>query len=189
MNARIDVTNIYVETPRLILRPWEMKDLADLYAYASVPGVGEMAGWNHHKNLEESKTILRKFIDEKKTFALELKENGKVIGSLGLEEMNPDPEGTNKLGREIGYVLSRDYWGRGLMPEAVSAVIDYCFKELGYDYLTCGHFLRNDRSRRVVEKSGFRFFGESKFETRYDTVEVSKNYVLYNPRQTLKTLF
>jgi len=183
MNARIDVTDISIETSRLILRPWQTTDLDDLYAYASEPGVGEMAGWNHHKSKTESQMILNSFIKHKKTFALVWKESGKVIGSLGLEEMDPDPEGSDKLGREIGYVLSKDYWGRGLMPEAVLAVIHYCFDVLGYDYLTCGHFLRNDRSRRVVEKCGFRYFGESLFETRYDTVEVSKNYVIYNPNK------
>lgn len=181
MNAPIDVTNIRIETPRLILRSWEERDLADLYEYASVPGVGEMAGWCHHKDISESERILKMFIDGRKTFAIVLKESGKVIGSLGMEEMDPDPIGEGKLGREIGYVLSRDYWGRGLMPEAARAVIDYCFRVLGYDYLTCGHFLRNDRSRRVIEKMGFVCFGESKFETRYDTVEISRNYIIYNP--------
>lgn len=181
MNAPVDVTNCMIETERLILRPWNQQDLDDLYEYASVPGVGEMAGWNHHKSREESERILNMFIHGKKTFALVLKDNGKIIGSLGLEEMKPDPEGQDKFGREIGYVLSKDYWGRGLMPEAVKAVIDYCFRVLKLDYMTCGHFLRNDQSRRVVEKSGFRYFGESRFETRYDSVEVSKNYVIYNP--------
>lgn len=81
-----------------------------------------------------------------------------MIGSLGLEPRDEDAGLPEELqGREIGYVLSRDYWGRGLMPEAVKAVIDYCFQELSFDYLTCGHFDRNDRSCRVVEKSGFRF--------------------------------
>ena len=44
------------------------------------------------------------------------------------------------------------------MPEAVNAIIDYCFQELKLDYhLTCGHFNRNDRSRRVIEKCGFQY--------------------------------
>lgn len=183
MLAPIDVTNICIETERLILRPWRESDLEDLYAYASVDGVGEMAGWSHHKSMDESKTILGLFIRGKKTFALELKETGRVIGSLGMEELDPDPVEGEKYGREIGYVLAKEHWGRGLMPEAVSAVIDYCFNVLDYDYLTCGHFIRNDRSRRVVEKCGFRFFAESNYETRYDTVEVSKNYILWNPKK------
>ncbi len=180
MNAPIDVTDIRIETQRLILRPWNEADLPDFYEYARVPGVGEMAGWCHHKSVEETKAILSMFIQGRKTLALELKENGKIIGSLGLEPMDPDPVGEGKQGREIGYVLSRDYWGRGLMPEAVRAVTDYCFRVLGYDYLTCGHFVQNSQSRRVIEKCGFAFFGESRYETRYDTVEISRNYVLHN---------
>lgn len=66
MNAPIDVTDIYIDTPRLILRPWQETDLADLYEYASVPGVGEMAGWNHHKSRDESIQILQMFIRDKK---------------------------------------------------------------------------------------------------------------------------
>lgn len=183
MNAPIDVTNIRIETDRLILRPWRESDLLDLYEYASVPGVGEMAGWNHHEDLQESQRILKLFIEGKKTFALELKQSRKVVGSLGIEMLDPDPVEGDQYGREIGYVLSKKYWGQGLMPEAVKAVIQYCFEVLGYDYLTCGHFVRNDRSRRVVEKSGFTYFGDSDFETHYDTVEISKNYILYNPNK------
>lgn len=184
MNAPVDVTNIRIETQRLILRAWEESDLQDFYEYASVDGVGEMAGWNHHKSVEETQRILGLFINGKKTFALELKENGKVIGSLGLEPRDEDaglPE--KSQGREIGYVLSRDYWGRGLMPEAVKAVIGYCFEALSFDYLTCGHFDRNDRSRRVVEKSGFRFLKNVVVSTARGIDEPGKLYVLYNPRK------
>ena len=186
MLAPIDVTNIFIETERLLLRPWQISDLAELNAYASVPGVGEMAGWVHHKSMEESKMILDMFIREKKTLALVLKENGKVIGSLGLEEFDPtDPHGEDKQGREIGYVLSKEYWGRGLMPEAVRSVVDYCFDTLGYDYLTCSHFKRNPQSKRVIEKTGFHFLEESFFDTRYGTREVTCYYIQYNPHKEI----
>ena len=52
MDAPIDVTNIRIETPRLILRPWRMADLEDLYEYARVDGVGQMAGWQPHGSIE-----------------------------------------------------------------------------------------------------------------------------------------
>ena len=140
MIAPIDVTNIRIETPRLILRPWRENDLSDFNEYASVDGVGQMAGWLPHKSMEESKMILDMFMADKKTLALELKENGKVIGSIGLEDIDfPDDRGMQ--GREVGYALSKTYWGKGLMPEAVKAVIDYCFEKLHYDWLTCGHFV------------------------------------------------
>ena len=182
MNAPIDVTNIRLETPRLVLRPWQEDDLQDFYEYARVDGVGQMAGWLPHESIEKSREILQMFIDQKKTFALELKENGKVIGSLGIERVPEEPEiPAGLMGREIGYVLSKDYWGRGLMPEAVRAVIGYCFDTLRFDYLACAHFVRNSQSRRVIEKTGFQFLKEVKHETRYGTVEDTLLYVQYNP--------
>lgn len=182
MNAPVDVTNIRIETPRTILRAWREEDLHDFYEYASVEGVGEKAGWNHHQSLEESKKILGFFLQEKKTFAIEWKENGKVIGSIGLEPRHEDSELPDELqGREIGYVLSKDYWGQGLMTEAVNAVIDYCFKELRFDYLICGHFDHNDRSRRVIEKCGFRFLRNCVTDTARGVLEPGKMYVKYNP--------
>lgn len=182
MIAPIDVTNIRIETERLILRPWRESDLADFYEYASVDGVGQMAGWLPHKNIDESRMILGFFIEGRKTFALELKENGKVIGSIGLEERDENIGlDDDSSGREIGYVLSKDYWGMGLMPQAVRAVIDYCFRELSFDWLTCGHFIRNDRSRRVVEKCGFRYVKDIIHTTRYGTQEPTRLYIQYNP--------
>ena len=177
MNAEIDVTDVRIVTDRLILRPWTMADLNDFYEYARVENVGQMAGWLPHKSIEESRQILSSFIEQKKTFALELRESGKVIGSLGVEELRPDPVGEGRFGRELGYVLNKDYWGRGLMPEAVKAVISYCFSELGMDYLTCGHFLRNQRSRRVIEKAGFQYLRDGLYQTRYGTQEREALYM------------
>ena len=186
MIAPIDVTNVRIETERLLLRPWKETDLADFYEYASVPGVGEKAGWNHHQSLDESRKILGFFINGKKTLALELKENGKVIGSLGLEPRDEEAGLPAELqGREIGYVLSKNYWGRGLMPEAVNAVIHYCFDVLDFDYLTCGHFDHNDRSRRVVEKSGFTFLKNVITPTVRGIEEPGKMYVMFTPHKVI----
>lgn len=184
MDAPVDVTNIRIETPRLILRPWQETDLEDLYEYASVDGVGQMAGWLPHTSIEVSREILERFIAHKKTFALELKESGKVIGSLGLEEGDDPAVDIALYGREFGYVLSRDYWGRGLMPEAVQAVMAYCFEQLNWDYITCAHYVRNRQSQRVIEKSGFSFLSQFTRKTRMDTTEMIRLYIRYNPNQT-----
>lgn len=189
MIAPVDVTNIRIETERLILRAWRETDLQDFYEYASVDGVGQRCGWLPHESIEKSKMILDLFIAEKKTFALELKENRKVIGSIGLEIRDVDLDIEEKLiGREIGYVLNKDYWGRGLMPEAVTAVIDYCFKELDFDWLTCGHFTWNDQSRRVVEKCGFRYVKEVIHHTRFGTEELTKLYILENINKIIRQM-
>ena len=182
MNAMVDITDIILETPRLYIRPWRSNDIDDFYEYASVDGVGQMAGWKPHENKEESRQILNLFIEEKKTFALELKENGKVIGSIGIEEYNENKfsgDFIKKKGRELGYVLSKAYWGRGLIPEAVQEVIRYCFEELSLDFLTVGHFIWNDQSKRVIEKCGFQFYCEGECDTRFGTVEKDFSYVLH----------
>jgi len=189
MIAPFDVTDVRIETERLLLRAWRKSDLEDFYEYASVDGVGQRCGWLPHESMEQSKMILDLFIAEKKTFVLELKENQKVIGSIGLEVRDLELEIDEKLmGREIGYVLNKDYWGRGLMPEAVKAVIDFCFKELDFDWLTCGHFIWNDQSRRVVEKCGFRYVKDVIHHTRFGTEEPTKLYLLENTGKVIRQM-
>lgn len=183
MNADIDITGVIIKTERLVLRPFELSDLDDFYEYASVDGVGQMAGWLPHKNKEESLMILNKFIDGKRTFAITY--NDKVIGSLGIEKYKEEkfPEFKDKLARELGYVLAKDYWGQGLMPEAVKAVIDYCFNTLNLDMLFCAHFVENNRSRRVQEKCGFKHYKMGKFETRYGVIKDDWTSILENKRK------
>ena len=71
MNAPIDISAVVLQTERLTLRPWRETDLEDFYAYASVDGVGQMAGWTPHKDKAESQSILSRFIAGKHVFALE----------------------------------------------------------------------------------------------------------------------
>ncbi len=179
MNKQIDITGIKLTTDRLILRPWEETDLEDFYEYASVDGVGQMAGWTPHKDMEESKHILSHFIDGNHVFALEY--HGKVIGSLGIESYREDlyPELDHLQGRELGYVLSKDYWGQEIMPEAVQAIIEWLFKEQRLDFVMVGHFDFNKQSRRVIEKCGFHYLKTRLYETRYNTIENCLEYILY----------
>ncbi len=158
MNAPIDISNVTIQTERLLLRPWRQSDLADFFAYASVDGVGQMAGWTPHKSLEESQTILTRFIEGKRTFALEYE--GRAVGSLGIETYNEEklPELAPLRCRQLGFVLAKPLWGQGLMPEAVCAVLDYLFRDVGLDAVTCCHYDWNRQSARVQEKCGFRLY-------------------------------
>ncbi len=182
MNANVNISCVVLETERLIIRSWKQKDLNDFYEYAKVDGVGQMAGWTPHGSIEISQQILNMFIEEKKTFALELKSNHKVIGSIGLEEMFVDlgKPYTDMKGREIGYVLSKDYWGKGLMPEAVKRVIRYCFDVEKYDFLQCSHSVTNIQSQRVIEKLGFSFVKDYERTGQNEERHISKFYVLVN---------
>ena len=183
MNTEINISNVKLETERLILRAWKITDLDDFFEYASINGVGEKAGWEHLKSKDESLEILKMFIDEKKVFAIILKENQKAIGSIGVEECRQDLDKNleNLFGRELGYVLSKDYWNKGIMTEAVSKVIEYCFKILKLNYLVATYFNYNIKSKKVLEKLNFKFYKDIIIETRYNTKEESTLMLLkYN---------
>ncbi|MBR3348928.1 MAG: GNAT family N-acetyltransferase, partial [Solobacterium sp.] len=94
-------------------------------------------------------------------------------GSLSIEKYNEEhfPEFQDVRAREIGYVLSKEYWGRGMMPEAVKEVIRWLFEEMDLDMIFCGHFLWNTQSARVMEKCGFVHYAYDRFETMLGTVE------------------
>lgn len=183
MDITIDITKTTLETDRLILRPWNETDLKDFYQYAKAPGIGGMAGFKHYDSIEVLEKILQSFISGKNVFAIVYKENNKVIGSLGLHKSWANDESTYshlKL-KEIGYVLSKEYWGNGLMPEALTAVIKFCFNTCNLDALTIGHFLSNTQSKRVIEKCGFTFIKQSEyFAKQLDLTFDDMKYVLLN---------
>ena len=192
MNAVFTLNGLTIETEQLLLRPFRLDDLQDFYKYASVEGVGEMAGWAHHETVEKSREILDMFIREDKTFAIVFKKNGTVIGSLGIEKYGAEEALTefhNYRGREIGYVLSKDYWGKGLMPEAVNAVVNYLFNTLDMDFLTCGYYDFNEQSKRVQEKCGFKPYRKLNMDTRLGTTEPGVLNLLANPKKNISFVF
>ena len=179
MNAQIDISNVILETDKLILRAWEITDLDDFFEYASVEGVGEKAGWEHHKSKDKSLEILKMFIEEKKVFAIVLKENQKVIGSIGIEELSEELDKLdNLLGRELGYVLNKDYWNKGIMKEAVSKVVDYCFNTLKLNFLMASYFNHNIASKKVLENLNFKFYKDIIIETRYNNIKEKSTLML-----------
>jgi putative acetyltransferase len=146
-----------IETERLILRTWDIEDVNDLFDYANNPNVGPHAGWKPHESKTESLEIMRTlFINQYECWAIVYKEDGKVIGSIGLEYDKKRP-GVNC--REMGYAMSEDYWGKGIMTEAAIAVIRYGFEELGLDLVTICRNPANARSGRVIDKCGFTYEG------------------------------
>jgi [ribosomal protein S5]-alanine N-acetyltransferase len=148
---------VTLETERLILRSWNLDDAEDFYEYAKNPDVGPNAGWKPHDSKEESMSILKNFIEKDEVWAIVCKENNKVIGSLGLHNDGKRDKDINA--KMVGYVLSKDYWGKGLMTEAVKRVIQFAFEDVKVDLLSCYHFSFNVRSKRVILKCGFKYEG------------------------------
>ena len=144
-----------LQTERTILRPFAEGDAADLYAYAKDPQVGPIAGWKPHESVAESLEIIRTVFSAPNTFAVVEKGTGRVIGSAGF--VRPHKEDAPPTSSEIGYALSADCWGRGIMTEVVRELLRYGFQDLGLEEIWCTHYQENGRSRRVIEKCGFTY--------------------------------
>ena len=183
MDIKVDFTDLVIKTDRLVLRAFNDNDLEDLYEYAKTPGLGEMAGWPHHKSIEDSKEVLERFKKNKDILAIE--KDGKVIGSIGLHPVDDDfyKEFEDKKGKEIGFVLSEDFHRQKIMTEAVKAVMKYAFEDLGLDYISAGYFRGNFKSRWFQQKLGFTYYGShvvklsmGSFEPTHQTIFTKEDY-------------
>lgn len=145
-----------IETERLVLRMWSKKDAADLYEYAKNPNVGPVAGWKPHSDQAESRFIISEVFLQKMAWAIVDKATGKVVGSIGFEDDKFRPDIHS---REMGYSLSEDFWGKGLMTEAAMKIVQYAFEVLSLEVLSITTSESNVRSRRVIEKCGFQYEG------------------------------
>ena len=145
-----------IETERLLLRPFTEADAADLYKYAKDPEVGPAAGWPPHGSVGESRNIIRLVLNGPESYAICKKEDGRVIGAIGLS-MNGDSRlAEAEDACELGYWIGMPLWGQGLMTEAAEALLRRAFTELGMQRVWCGYYEGNEKSKRVQEKLGFR---------------------------------
>jgi len=148
---------------RIILRPINIIDNADMFDYAKRENVGPNAGWQPHQSIEETNNIIELMTSEVLTentigvFSIVDKKSYKMIGTIGLHRLNKQKECV-----EFGYVLNPDYWGKGLMLEAIKKIIPWVFDDLELYRIECSHYDFNQQSKRVIEKSGFTFEGISR---------------------------
>ena len=144
-------------TQRLILRRWNQKDAEDLYRYACDPDVGPIAGWPPHKNPDESRAVIRDVLNGREAYAICLKEDGRAIGAIELK-LNGHTDLTDRDDEcEMGYWLGKPFWGRGIVPEAVTEMLRRAFEDIGMQKVWVGYYEGNSKSKRVQEKCRFRF--------------------------------
>ena len=149
-----------IETHRLVLRPFEPEDAEDMFVnWASDPEVTKYLTWPTHQSVDVSRAVLADWIPRYAdggyfNWAIEWKESGKAIGNISVVSLDEQGESA-----EIGYCLGRSFWGRGIMPEALRAVIRYLFDTADLQRITAGHDLNNPNSGRVMAKAGMALAG------------------------------
>ncbi len=144
-----------LETSRLILKKISMDNLYDMNRYASLEETSKYLLWTPHLNLLETRGTIEFHINQyKKGIAPDWGINHKAdkifIGTCGFTSVD---EFNNSA--ELGYVLSPEYWGRGLMKEALSAVMRVAFMDICFHRLTVRIMDGNVASMRLAESVGF----------------------------------
>lgn len=151
-----------LETPRLTLRRMRPEDAEQMHRYASDPEVARYMLWEPHESLRDSENFLR-FVRERYSrgdpagWGLEERETGRFMGTCGMQAWRPEHSRA-----ELGYVLAREHWGRGLMTEAVAAVVNFGFERIGFNRLEARCLDGNIASARVLEKVGMIWEGTSR---------------------------
>lgn len=143
-----------VETPRLILRRLTLRDAHDVYAYAQDKEVARYVLWDVHRSIWETKGFIRFIIQQYHTgdpssWGIVDKATGNVIGTIGFMAYQ---EASATV--EVGYSLARSHWNKGLMTEALEAVLQECFTVLKLHRVEAQHFSENPSSGRVMAKCG-----------------------------------
>ncbi len=163
-----------IETERLVLRAWRDSDAGELFRWASDPFIGPAAGWAPHESVEESRRVIEETLAVPETYAICLKENGQLIGTVslmfgeatGVEPPLPEDEA------ELGYWLGRPFWGHGYMTEAAAALLEHGFLDLGLIAVWGRHYVDNYESRRVMERLGMELDHTTLYVERPGTGEV-----------------
>jgi ribosomal-protein-alanine N-acetyltransferase len=148
-----------LETPRLRLRKLTLTDADDVFAYASDPEVTRYMLWSPHASIEDSGKFIKVAIERYNKgmvapWGIEHKGDRKIIGTCDFISWFPEHSRT-----EIGYALSRSYWGRGIMTEAVTHIIACGFGRKNVNRIQAMCEIPNVGSARVMEKSGMVFEG------------------------------
>ena len=145
-----------IETQRLLLRRWEHKDFQAYVMIVSDPEVMAPAGCQPAGTLDAAAALFARDLRNDLCYAIVLRENDEVIGRIKFQS---DLRRFHVNSLSIGYELRRDKWGRGYMTEALAAMVTCAFEKKKVDVLAVSPYSDNERSRRVIEKCGFRLEG------------------------------
>ncbi len=149
-----------INTPRLLLRRFTIEDAPKMYGdWASDEEVTRYLLWAAHKSQEETESLLKSWAEDYKNAAaylwcIEWKETAEPIGSIGVTKMIEQAQLV-----ELGYFISRRYWHQGIATEALQAVMDFFFDEVGVNRVESRHDPRNPYSGKVMEACGMRYEG------------------------------
>ena len=156
-----------IETSRLILRRAVREDAEPMFRnWASDPEVTKFLTWPAHSSIAVSEMVIGSWLQEYEKenyyqWMIELKEIKEPIGSISVVRQNDRVEEA-----EIGYCIGSQWWHKGIMTEALAAVIEYLFTEVGMNRVAARHDPNNPHSGGVMRKCGMKYEGTHRASDR-----------------------
>jgi ribosomal-protein-alanine N-acetyltransferase len=145
---------------RCAIRPWRLDDAESLAKHANNRKVwlGLRDLFPHPYTIDDAREFLQKKIIEQSATIFCIEIDGAAVGGIGI---HPGQD-VHRHTATVGYWLAEEFWGRGIMSEAVTAVTDFCFENFPLRRISAEVFANNPGSARVLEKAGFAFEGRLK---------------------------
>lgn len=175
----------YKHMPKIVfgnymLRTIKVSDYHDLFEYGKDPLVTKFLTWGPMVlSIEAKRSIKEIFYPRIKNgiprgYAIIDIEKKKMIGTVDFHSKVKDA----KIA-EIGYVIHKDYWGQGIMTQAVKKLIDLGFSYLEYDKIIIKHLSKNIGSQKVIEKSGFTLIKKEHYILKKRNLVISDDMLSY----------
>ena len=149
-----------LETERLILRPFTLDDAEPMFRnWAGDSDITKYLSWKPHGSVEDTKTRLEQWIQsyakqEYYHWAIVLKEISEPIGGVAVGQQSDVTQMVH-----LGYSIGKPWWNKGIMTEALHALIAFFFREVGVNRIEARHDPRNAGSGRVMVKCGMKYEG------------------------------
>ncbi len=169
---RMSELPLELETARLTLRPFRESDVDAVFAIASQVEFSKFMSWRAHVDREQTLTFIQGSLsvaarDKGVVWAIE--HEGQAAGCISLDSLTWQVNALRHDRADLGYWIAPPLWGKGLMTEAASAVVRFAFERIGLHKVATRCFVENVASRRVIEKTGFRFVGRAEDDVWRDT--------------------
>jgi RimJ/RimL family protein N-acetyltransferase len=142
------------------VRPWRLDDAESVARHANNRKIwlGVRDLFPHPYTIQDAREFLRRATSEQPEMKFCVEVEDAAVGGIGVHQ----GEDVHRYTATVGYWLGEDFWGRGIMTEAVSAVTDFCFENFPLRRISAEVFANNPASARVLEKAGFSFEGRLK---------------------------
>lgn len=171
-----------ITSERLLLRKFNDADSEEMFRnWANDKDVTRFLSWEPHGTIGVTQSMIDSWMNEYENlnfYHWAIVFNGNLIGSIGL--LNPNDDNCEA---EAGYCMSKTYWGKGIMPEALSLVLFYAFQEIGFKRIFAKHDVENPNSGKVMKKCNMHFIERKNapLALKPDKVVLCDCYDILNP--------